>query len=138
VVEVRRVVEDGWKVTIAGREQSWRLGRARTDTGGFVLTAGEGPTEVGRTTRLAGVGSGADLYYVLLGDGRLFRIGSLGPRESGFELVGWETPGAYLIARPESGGWRFSPTPACGGLPDVRALSILFAAEILESEEPLT
>jgi hypothetical protein len=60
-----------------------------------------------------------------------------GPREGGFELLGWETPGAYLTAQPASDGWKLAPTAACGGLVDLRAISVLFAAEVLDAEEPL-
>jgi hypothetical protein len=78
------------------------------------------------------------LYYLLLGDGRLFRIAPRSPRDGGFELQGWETPGPYWIARPRKEGWTLQPTPASGGLLEIHALLILFAAEILESEKPLT
>ncbi len=86
---------------------------------------------------LVGGGSEAGLKFLLLDDGRLFRIVLGGSRDGGFELLGWETPGAYVRAQPEPSGWKLIPTVACGGLTDLRAISILFAAEILDSEEPL-
>jgi len=86
---------------------------------------------------LVGSGRETGLKFLLLDDGRLFRIVLVGLRSGGLELLGWETPGAYLRARPDSSGWKLIPTAACGGLTDLRAISILFAAEILDSEEPL-
>jgi hypothetical protein len=124
----------GWEVSIPGLPGTWQLSRNSPETRGFLLLSEDRRTEAGRTMPVGGVGSRPDLYYLLLRDGCLFRIGSRGAREAGFELSGWETPGAYLVARPGSGDWTLVPTPACGGLPDIRALSILFAAEILESE----
>jgi hypothetical protein len=128
---------DGW--TVRGPDKRWRLRRESDDGPGFVLEdPGSGDTAddpgAGRTSRLDRFGLSADLYYVLMGDGRLFRVGRPGPREAGYDLTGWETEGAYLVARPGSGGWRLEPTPACGGLDDITVLSILLAAEILESE----
>ena len=79
----------------------------------------------------------AGLRFLLLGDGRLFRIVRSGAREGGFALLSWETPGAYLEARSGSGGWTLVATVAGGGLVDLPTLSILFAAEVLEAEEPL-
>ncbi len=111
--------------------------RAATSEGGFVLSAFDGRTEVGRTMPLVGSGRETGLRFLLLDDGRLFRIVLRGSPDGGFELLGWETPGAYLSARPEPSGWKLVPTAACGGLTDLRAVSILFAAEILDSEEPL-
>jgi hypothetical protein len=91
---------------------------------------------------LVGGGCEAGPKFLLLDDGRLFRIvlrlrlrGS--PPDGGFELLGWETPGAYLRAWPEPSGWKLVATAAGGGLTDLQAISILFAAEILNSEEPL-
>ena len=89
---------------------------------------------------LVGGGREAGLKFLLLDDGRLFRIVlrlSGSPPEGGYELLGWETPGAYLRARPEPSGWKLVATAAGGGLTDLQAISILFAAEILNSEEPL-
>ena len=99
------------------------------DPPGFVLRRSEDDSEVGRTQPAAEVAS-----LVLLEDARMFRIVLRGARDPRFELSGWETPGAYLVARPEQDCWRISPSPACGGIPDITVLSVLFAAEIVESE----
>jgi len=133
---VRRVGE-GWFCSGDGSGAERLLRRGGPSEPGFVLLERPGGAEAGRTARLDGLGVAADLYYVLLGDGRLFRIGREDPREAGFDLTGWETEGAYLVARPGSGGWRLTPTPACGGIADITVLSILFAAVILEAERSL-
>lgn len=86
---------------------------------------------------LVGTAGEAGLKFLLLDDGRLFRIVMCGPREGGFELQGWETPGAYLRAQPQSEGWRLAPTAACGGIEEIHVLSILLAAEVLDAEAPL-
>ena len=95
-----RPAPQGWTVEVSGQAEEWVLCRNLPETRGFLLLSADRSTEVGRTTPLGGVGSRADLYYLLLRDGRLFRIGSRRAREAGFELSGWETPGAYLVARP--------------------------------------
>lgn len=136
VIEVEPAAE-GWVVRLSDPDSAWALRRSGPPQGGFILLAEDGETEAGRTMTLGGLGFRPNLYYLLLGDGSLFRIVLRGPREGGFELLGWETPGAYLIARPDAAGWTLTPTPASYGLPDLRALSVLFAAEILESEMPL-
>ena len=74
------------------------------------------------------------MSYLLLADGRLFRIVGRGPRDARFELLGWQMPGAYMIARPEPEGWRICPAPSCGAIADTGVLTILFAAEILAAE----
>jgi len=99
------------------------------DPPGFVLRRSEDDSEVGRTQPAVEAAS-----LVLLEDARVFRIVLRGARDPRFELSGWETPGAYLVARPERDHWRISPRPACGGMSDITVLSILFAAEIVESE----
>ena len=50
-------------------------------------------------------------------------------------MLGWETPGAYLVARPQSAGWTIAAMPACGGLQEIESLLVLFAAEILDAED---
>ena len=127
----------GWRVDRVEGMRGWSLRRAAASEGGFVLSAFDGRTEVGRTMPLVGSGRETGLKFLLLDDGRLFRIVLVGSRDGGMELLGWETPGAYLRARPEPSGWKLIPTAACGGLTDLRAISILFAAEILDWEEPL-
>ena len=126
----------GWRLAGDDAPAGWTLERAEPQAGGFVLQDAEAG-EVGRTTPIDRLGGGAKVYYLLLGDGRLFRIAPGEPREGGFELSGWETPGPFLVARPRPDGWSIVPTPACSGLADIRALSILFAAEILDAEGAL-
>ena len=46
-------------------------------------------------------------------------------------------PGAYLEAIPTEEGWTLAATAAGGGITDLSVLLILFAAEILDAEEPL-
>jgi hypothetical protein len=102
---------------------------------GFVLLKADGE-ECGRTQRLPGIGRDASLRYLQLVDGRLFRILLRGTRQTRFELLGWETPGAYLVAHPEAAGrWRVSPCAAAAGLGETAVLSVLFAAEMLDMEE---
>jgi hypothetical protein len=113
------------------------LRRATSGGEGFVLEAARGRTEAGRTMPLVGAGREAGLKFLLLDDGRLFRVVRRGPRKAGFELLGWEMPGAYLTAQPAPEGWRLIPTAASGGLEDLTRLVVLFAAEILDAEEPL-
>jgi len=67
----------------------------------------------------------------LLGDGRLFTISPRVDDPPGYDLSGWEVPGAYWIARLEQGRWSLSPTPAGTMLPDDETLVVLFAAELM-------
>ena len=67
----------------------------------------------------------------------LFRIVRQGVRQTQFELIGWETPGAYLEAIPTESGWTLTATAAGGGIADLSVISILFAAEVLEADQPL-
>jgi hypothetical protein len=128
---------DSWRIDGGKGLQGRVLRRSASDAAGFVLSRADGRTEAGRTMPLVGTGREAGLKFLLLDDGRLFRIVLRGPRESGFELLGWETPGAYLTARPAGNGWLLAPTAAGGGIEDLTAISLLFAAEILDAEEPL-
>lgn len=132
-----RVTPDtrGFRVDGPGEVRGWRLVRAAGTTPGFVLRAGPEAEELAWTMPPLGLGREAGLRYLLLNDGRLFRIVLRGPRAGGFALLGWETPGAYFEARPATGGWNLIPLPASSGLEDIRALSLIFAAEILEWEE---
>ena len=102
---------------------------------GFVLRAADG-AELGRTMPLVGAAD-AGLRFLLLDDGRLFRIVRQGVRETRFELIGWETAGAYLEALPTADGWKLTATAAGGGIADLSVISVLFAAELLEAERPL-
>ena len=114
----------------------WLLERTTAEEAGFVLRDADEGAELGRTMPLVGAVE-AGLKFLLLDDGRLFRIVRRGAREGGFELLGWDTPGAYLEARAVEGGWTLVATVAGGGIGDLTALSVLFAAEILDMEEPL-
>jgi hypothetical protein len=100
-----------------------------------VLVSGADDRELGRTLALDSVGHPEEMRYFLMGDGRLFRFALRGPLDCRFELTGRETPGAYLTARPRRDGWHIEANPASGGIEDLRALTILVAAEILEAEE---
>jgi hypothetical protein len=136
--EIRlRPEQEGWIVEGGAGLAGWRMSRGSRVSGGFILTSADGEIEAGRTTALAGSGRDADLRYLLTSEGRLFRIQLRGPRDGRFELSSWETPGAYLTARPEARGWKITPDPASSGLEEIRPLLILFAAEILDSEEAL-
>ena len=121
---------DGWRLEGRPRLEGWRL--ERDAVGGFVLCDPEVGTDESALT-LASVDDGSP-RFLLLEDGRMFRIRLEGPRDGRFELSGWETPGAYLVARPEKREWKISPMPASGGLPELTTIWILFAAEILEAD----
>ena len=129
---------EGWRIDGSDLPEGWSLRRA-VDTGsGFLLSTGERPDdEAARTSGMCAGAGEREARSLLTADGRLFRIVLRGPRDGRFELVGWETPGAYLVARPESTGWRIDPTSACGGIDDLRVIAVLFAAEVLDAEEPL-
>jgi hypothetical protein len=127
----------GWRVDGPGGIDGWLLRREGSGSGGFVLQTPDAETEAGWTLSHSRIGGEASLSYLILDDGRLFRIALRGPRRPRFELLDREMPGAYLIASPETQGWTIRPTPACGGLKDIRSISILFAAEILAAEGAL-
>jgi len=129
--------DEGWRVDGPGSLRGGILRRAASGAEGFVLLGADGKREAGRTMPLVGTGREAGLKFLLLDDGRLFRIVRRGPRERGFELLGWELPGAYLTAQPAWQGWRLMPTAASGGLDDLTTISVLFAAEILDADQPL-
>ena len=95
-----RPVSGGWQVDGPPPVQGWMLRRYESAAVRFELrTSGVGEPR-GRTMPLAGDRDAA-VHYLLLDDGRLFRVVLRGPRDSRFEMLGWETPGAYLVARPE-------------------------------------
>jgi hypothetical protein len=133
-----RAIPDGGAWHLTGQEAvcGWSLQRS-LGAAGFSLSRSAGGPVAGWTMPLVGTAAEGGLRFVLLDDGRLFRIVRRGPREGGFDLLGWETPGAYLEALPQPEGWLLRATPACAGLRDVRALSLLLAAEVLDAEEPL-
>lgn len=127
----------GWRVEEEGGLDGWRLNRGDPPSHSFILLKEDGKTEAGRTSALPAAGRDAHLSYLLTSDGCLFRMRLCGPRDGRYELEGWEVPGAYLTARPGSRNWTISPDPASSGLREIRPLLILFAAAILDSEEPL-
>lgn len=125
---------DGWRIEGDPEMQDWTMRRAESGSG-FVLR--EGPRELGRTMSAIGMSEATAPRHLLLGDGRLFRIIGAGRREAGADLTSWETRGPYLRARPATEGWTIAPSAACGGIADIRALTLLLAAEMLDGEEPL-
>jgi hypothetical protein len=126
--------KEGWRVEVPEELEGWCL--RRSDAEGFVLSRPTDGSELGITMPLVGAGAAAGLRYLLLDDGRLFRLVLCGPRDARYELMGWETPGSYITARPRPQGWSLTPNPACSGLRDIRALTLLMAAEILDAEQP--
>jgi hypothetical protein len=131
-------VPGGWQVEGDGELRGWRLDRGNPHSHRFILYEADGSSEAGRTLSLPDSGRDPDLRYLLTSDGCLYRMRLRGPQDGRYELQSWEVPGAYLTARPGSSAWTISPDPASSGLREIRPLMILFAAEILDSEEPLT
>ena len=127
------VSEDGWRLTGPDALDGGSLTRD-TDCGGFVLRHPDG-VEAGRTMRTDGTAIGEGSSYLIVEDGRLFRIVLRGPRDARFELLGWETSGAYIVARPGSNDWMLCHTAAGKNLKDNDSMMILFAAEILAADE---
>ena len=127
----------GFRVEVPGVSTAFVMLRDDGPNGGFCVLEADGTRELGRSVGIGRFGDRREMRYVLLGDGSLFRVAPRAPREGGFEVSSSETPGAYLTARLETGGWRIEPAPACGGLEDLRILCVLFAAEILAAEEPI-
>jgi hypothetical protein len=129
---VATAADGGYAVagTAAGRGWFLRVDSAGAG-GGFVLVHADAAEagEIARSSRIAGQEGAAT---ILLEDGRLFRVvprvGSDGAR---VELTGWETAGAYLVARPGRAGWRVEAGPAGRDLGIGADLAVVFAAEIL-------
>ncbi len=124
-----------WRIEGPNVPVGWWLSR---DAAGFALHTGAGESEVTRSFAWPGVGPPREGVHLLAADGRLFRVVLRGPREAGFELRGWETPGAYLIVRPHAEGWSLEPTAAGSSLEDDVAVAVLLAAEVLDCEAALT
>jgi len=125
----------GFSVAGPRVEGAWRMVRDDGPNGGFVLLGADRADELGRSVGTGRLGDRREMRYVLLGDGTLFRVVPAGAGEGGFDVSGYETEGPYLTARREAAGFCIAPTPACGGLEDVRVLSVLLAAEILAAAE---
>jgi hypothetical protein len=123
---------EGFSVTRSGDEPAWSM---RFAEGGFVL-ADAGGHELARSSAVVGSRQGGP-RFLLLDDGRVFRLALARAPERIFELSSWEVPGAYLELHPRPGGWALVPTPACSGLDDVRSLTVLAAAEVLDEEGAL-
>jgi hypothetical protein len=122
----------GFSVEHRGGEPDWLL---RSAEGGFVLADAAG-RELARSSAVVGSGPGSP-RFLLLDDGRLFRLALGRPRDGIFELSSWEVPGAYMDVLPRPAGWELVPAAACAGLGDVRALTLLTAAELLDDEGSL-
>jgi len=134
-IRVEPAEDGGFRVGAPDDEGTWRLLRDEGPNGGFVLLEVTRASELGRSFGIGRLGDRREMRYVLLGDGALFRVAPAGAGEGGFDVSGYETAGPYLTARREPGGFWIAPTPACGGLEDVRVLSVLLAAEILAADE---
>lgn len=120
----------GWAARDADGE-TWSLDRA--GSAGFVVRSAQG-AERARTMPLVGLAVAA-VRYLLLDDARLFRIVRRPPRDDGFELEGWEVPGAYVLARPEPERvWRLSLEPAAAGLEGAPLLLLMLAVEALDAD----
>jgi len=129
---VARSDGDAWIVTRSGDSVRWHLRRSEPRQSGFALSEGTGGTEAGSTTPLDVFAPRRSVRYLQLADGRLFRVVPASPREAGVELAGWESEGAYMIARPAAAGWEIALTPASAGLADLEPMLILFGAEVLD------
>lgn len=125
----------GWCVAGIDVDSLGRWSLERPGPVGFVLRTPAGQ-ESARTMPLVGA-DGEGTRYLLLEDARLFRILRRPPRDDGFDLEGWEVPGAYMRAVPEEQGWRLIVEPAGAGLPGVDLLMLLLAAEALDAEQRL-
>jgi hypothetical protein len=129
------VNDSGWRVEGPEPVHGYALETGEAPAERFVLLAADGKTEAGRSSTLQGAGAGGAGPDLVMEDGRVYRVVLRGPADARFELLGWETSGAYLTARPGPQGWAITPEPAASGLPEIRPLLILFAAEVLHAEE---
>jgi hypothetical protein len=125
-----RSTAEGFSVEHTGGEPDWSL---RFVDGGFVLADPAG-RELARSSAVVGSRHQGSPRFLLLDDGRLFRLALGRPRDGSFELSSWEVPGAYLQVLPRPEGWELVPAPACAGLGDLRALTVLAAAELFDDE----
>ena len=130
-------VRDGWRVLGMESGVEARAERVIEDGGGFRLKRSQSQDDEGaRTLRMPDGDGGREARgrHVLLEDGRLFRLVERGGRDPRFELLSWEVPGAYLVARPGQDGWTIEPQVAGDALDDLPALWVLMALEILDTE----
>jgi hypothetical protein len=131
-------VGGAWRVRGLGDPGGWRAERCPVARGFRVRPDGTPEDEAACTTRMpAAEGEAALGRHVFLADGRLFRLVERGGRDPRFELLPWEAPGPYLVARPGAADWRIETQPAGAALGDLRELWVLMALEILDSDEPL-
>lgn len=130
-----RALPDGAAWRIEGSVDLEGACLERGADGGFVLRRAAGEGAIAESMPPDGFDRDERSRSILLEDGRLFRMVLRGPRHPRFELAGWETSGAYWIAQPASEGWLLRPTPAGGELGDLDVLTILFAAEVLDSDD---
>ena len=108
-----------WGLTWIAAERGWRLHRMD----------GGGSEEVGQTTASSAPYVSSPIS-VLLADGRLFRLASIGLSEPRVELALWDGPGPYVVGRPASGAWELERTAAGMALDAPPELWILISAEI--------
>jgi hypothetical protein len=126
---------DGWMIEGPEAVSGWRLTRGESCGRRFLLVQADGRTEAGRSSCVEGFDDPATPRDLAMADGRVFRVVLRGPGDARFELSGWETRGSYLTARPVPEGWTIVPEPASSGLREIGPLLILFAAEILRTED---
>ncbi len=127
-------VPGGWIVEDDGGARGCFLRETDKGPGGLVLLAGPGDNakEMAWASRLSGKDSPPSC--LLTNDGRAFNVLLRGPRDARFDLVGWETPGAYLQARPTPHGYSITRTVAGRDLAVGADMLLLFAAAILEAD----
>jgi len=118
---LRLRADSGAAVELLPEAGGYRVTRADDAPLSLVPTTGEsvgyrlldGSRELGRTTLLDPEAGPTAPAYMLLDDGRLFRVVLREPADPRYELWSWEAPASYLAARPRPGGhWRLVPTEA--------------------------
>lgn len=103
---------DGW--TIGTGEGSWRIRREKPGVQHALLEETDRGElrELSRMTAWPDPAGARVPASLLLEDGRLFLIGLAGEPGMSVRLSGWETTGAYWVARPEGAEWTIEATPA--------------------------
>jgi hypothetical protein len=129
---VARYGKERWDVRGLGAPATLTAG----ECGGFVLEVAEPGGGGGRTDCPVGLGRDAGLRFLLLDDGRLYRIVFRALAAPSVELHGWEVDGAYLTAHADGDDWLLHPTVSGEGLDDLRSMALLVTAEILDRERP--
>jgi hypothetical protein len=115
---------------LTGGGQPWQLVWSAGERGWILSTLdADQASEVGRTTGFAEEPVVAPVS-VLLADGRLFRLATVGVSEPRVELGRWDVPGAYVVARARDGGWELERTASGSALDAGPELWILACAEI--------